>query len=160
MLPCVHRFSIWWHALQTCSWMFLKACCSVTQSCLSLCDPVDCSTPGYPVLHYLQELVQTHVHLVGDAIQPSHPLPSPSPPALNLFQHQGLFQWVGYSRQVAKALELQLQHQSFQWIFKNQSISIQLSSFRTDWFDLPAVLSIIVHSSSGKKPPNWSSWNS
>ena len=130
------------------------------QSCTTLWDFVDCSTPGYPVLHYLQELVQTHVHLVGDAIQPSHPLPSPSPPALNLFQHQGLFQWVGYSRQVAKALELQLQHQSFQWIFKNQSISIQLSSFRTDWFDLPAVLSIIVHSSSGKKPPNWSSWNS
>ena len=93
----------------------------------------------------------------GDAIQPSHPLSPPSPPALNLSQHQGLFQWVSSSHQVAKALELQLQHQSFQWIFKNQSVDIQLSSFRTDWFDRPAVLSIIVHSSSGKKPPNWSS---
>ena len=75
-------------------------CCSVAQSCLTLCDPVDCSTPGFPV-HQLPELAQTHVHWVGDAIQPSHPLSSPSPPALNLSQHRGLFQWVSSSHQVA-----------------------------------------------------------
>ena len=67
------------------------SCCSVAQSCLTLCNPMDCSTPGFPVLHLL-ELAQTHVHEVGDAIQPSDPLFSPSPPALNLSQHQGLFQ--------------------------------------------------------------------
>ena len=64
---------------------------SVTQSCPTLCDPMDCSTPGLPVHHQLLESTQTHVHEVGDAIQPSHPLSSPSPPALNLSQHQGLF---------------------------------------------------------------------
>ena len=70
---------------------FLASCdCSATQSCLTLCDPVDRSTPGLPVHHQLPELAQTHVHRVGDAIQPSHPLSSPSPPALNLSQHQGL----------------------------------------------------------------------
>ena len=84
-------------------------CCSVTNLCLTLFDPMDCSTPGFPVLHYLPEFAQTHVDWVHDAIQPSHPLSSPSPPALNLSQHQGLFQWVGSSRQVAKVLELQLQ---------------------------------------------------
>ena len=65
---------------------------SVTQSCPTLCDPMDCSTPGFPVLHYLPEFTQTHVRRVGNTIQPSHPLSSPSPPALNLSQHQGLFQ--------------------------------------------------------------------
>ena len=70
------------------------------------------STPGLPVLHHLPEFAQTHVHRVGDAIQPSHPLSSPSPPALNLSQHQGLFQRVGFSHQVVKILELQLQPQS------------------------------------------------
>ena len=91
---------------------------SVTQSYLTLCDPMDCSTPGFPVHPQLLELTQTHVHWVGDAIQPSHPLFSPSPPAFNLPQHQGLFQWVRSLHQVAKVLELQLQHQSFQWIFR------------------------------------------
>ena len=66
---------------------------SVAQLCLTLCDPMDCSMPGIPVLHQLLELAQTHVHWVGDALQPSHPLLSPSPPAFNLSQHQGLFQW-------------------------------------------------------------------
>ena len=75
---------------------------------------MDCSTPGFPVHHQFLELVQTHVHQVDDAIQPSHPLLPPSPPAFNLSQHQGLFQWVSSSHQVAKVLELQLQHQSFQ----------------------------------------------
>ena len=88
---------------------------SVTQSCLTLCDPMNHSTPGLPVHHQLPESTQTHVHCVGDAIQPSHPLSSPSPPALNLSQHQDLFKWVSSSHQVAKVLEFQLQHWSFQW---------------------------------------------
>ena len=91
-------------------------CCSVGQSCPTLCDPMDGSTPGFPVLHCLLELAQTHVHWVSDAIQPSHPLLPHSPPAHNLSQHRGFFQWVGSSHQVAKVLELQLQ--SFQWIFR------------------------------------------
>ena len=88
---------------------------SVTQSCPSLCDPMNHSMPGLPVHHQLPEFTQTHVHRVSDAIQPSHPLSSPSPPAPNPSQHQGLFQWVSSSHQVAKVLEFQLQHQSFQW---------------------------------------------
>ena len=87
---------------------------SVTQLCLTLCDPMDCSTPGLPVHHQLLELPQTHVHQVGDAIQPSHPLLSPSSPAFNLSQHQALFQCVSSSHQVAEVLGFQLQHQSFQ----------------------------------------------
>ena len=92
---------------------------SVAQSCLTLCDPMDCSMPGFPVHHQLPELTQTHVHHVGDAIQPSHPLSSPSPPTtFNPSQHQGLFQWLGFSHQMARVLEFQLQHPSFQWIFR------------------------------------------
>ena len=91
-----------------------KAFSLVTQLCPTLCDPMDCSTPGFPVHHQLPELTQTHVHCVGDAIQPSHPLSSPSPPAFNIYQHQGLFQGVSSSHQVAKVLEFQLQHQSVQ----------------------------------------------
>ena len=87
---------------------------SVTQLCPIPCDPMDCSMPGFPVHHQLKELTQTHVHLVSDAIQPSHPLSSPSPPALNLSKHQGLFKWVSSSHRMPKELELQLQHQSFQ----------------------------------------------
>ena len=90
---------------------------SVTPLCLTLCNRINCSTPGLPVHHQLPEFTQTHVHWVGDAIQPSHPLSSPAP-ALNLSQHQGLFKWVSSSHQVAKVLEFQLQHQSFQWIFR------------------------------------------
>ena len=91
---------------------------SVTQSCLTLCNPMDCSMPGLSAHHQLPEFTQTHVHLVGDAIQPSHPLSSPSPPAFSLSQHLGLFQWVSSLHQVAKVLTLQFQHQSFQWIFR------------------------------------------
>ena len=94
---------------------------SVAQSCSTLCDPVDCSTTGLPVHHQLPELTQTHVHWLSDAIQPSHPLSSPSPPAFNLSQHQGLFQWVSSLHQVAKVLEFQLQHQSFQWTPRTDS---------------------------------------
>ena len=97
---------------------------SVDQSCPTLCDPTDCSMPCFPAHHQLPELAQTHVHWVGDAIQPSHPLSSPSPPVFDLSQHQGLFQSVSSLYQVVKVLELQLQHQSFQWM------NIQ------DWFPL------------------------
>ena len=89
--------------------------CSVAQSCPTLSDPMNRSTPGLPVHHQLPEFTQTHVHRVGDAIQPSHPLSSPSPPSLNPSQHQSFFQWVNSSHEVAKVLEFQLQHQSFQW---------------------------------------------
>ena len=88
---------------------------SVAQSCPTLCDPMNSSTPGLPVHHQLPEFTQTHVHRDGDAIQPSHPLLSPSPPASNPSQHQGLFQWVNSSNEMAKGLEFQLQHLSFQW---------------------------------------------
>ena len=99
--------SLWWFSSVQFS--------SVTQSCLTLCDPMNSNMPGLPVHHQLPEFTQTHVHWVGDVIQPSHPLSSPSPPALNLSQHQGLFKWVSSLHQVAKVLEFQLQHQSFQW---------------------------------------------
>ena len=93
---------------------------------------MDCRTPGLPVHHQLPKSTQTYVHWVGDAIQPSHPLSSPSPPALNLSQRQGIFKWVSSSHQVAKVLEFQLQDQSFQW-------TSGLISFRMDWLDLLAV---------------------
>ena len=111
-------------------------CCSVARLCLTLCDPMDYSRPGFPVHLRLLELAQTHVHLVGGAIQPSHPL-SPSL-AFSLLQDQDLFQWVSSSYQVAKVLEFQHQHQSFQWIFRTDYLS-GLTSFRIDWFDLLAV---------------------
>ena len=90
----------------------------VAKSCPTLCNLMKCSTPGFPILQHLLEFTQTNVHWVGDAIQPSHPLSSSSPPTFNLSQHQGLFQGVSSSHQVTKVLELQLQHQSFQWIFR------------------------------------------
>ena len=105
--------------------MHFCCCCSVAQLCPTLCYPMDCSMPGFPVLHYLLELAETWVHWVSDAIQPSHPLSPPSLPAFNLSQHQRLFQWVSSSHQVAKVLELQLQHQSFQWIVR--------ADFLKDW---------------------------
>ena len=98
---------------------------SVTQLCPTLCDTMNHSMPGLSVHHQLPELAKTHVYWVGDAIQPSHPLLSPSPTALNLSQHQGLFQWVSSLHQVAKILEFQLQHQSFQWILR--------ADFLQDW---------------------------
>ena len=85
----------------------MEARCSVTKSDLTLCDPMDCRTPGFPVLHCLPEFAQTHVHWVGDGIQPSPLLPPPSPPGLNLSQNQGFFQRVGSSHQMAKVLEPQ-----------------------------------------------------
>ena len=90
------------------------------------------STPGLPVHHKLPDFTQTDAHWVSDAIQPSHPLSSPSPPAPNPSQHQSLFQWVNSSHEVAKVLEFQLQHQSFQW-------TPRTDLFRMDWLDLLAV---------------------
>ena len=87
---------------------------SVAQLCLTLYDPMACSTPGFPVHHQHTELTQTHVHRLGDAIQPFHPLLFPSSPTFNLSQHQGLFKCVSSSHQVDKVLKFQLQHQSFQ----------------------------------------------
>ena len=88
--------------------------CSVAQLCPTLCDPMNHSTPGLPVHHQLLEFTQTHIHRVSHAIQPSHPLLSPSPPPPNPSQHQSLFQWVNSSHEVAKVLEFQLQHHSLQ----------------------------------------------
>ena len=117
---------------------------SVTQSCLTLWDPMNCSTPGLPVHHQLPEFTQSHVHWVSDVIQPSHLL-SPSPPAFSLSQHQVPFKWVSSSHQVAKVLQFQLQHQSFQW-------TPRTDSFRMDWLDLLAVQgtlkSLLQHHSS------------
>ena len=93
-------------------------CCSVTLSYLTLWDPMDYSMPDFPVLHYLPELAQIHVHWVGDAIQPSHPLLPPSPFTFNFSQHQSLFQRASSLHQVAKVFEFQPQYQSFQWIFR------------------------------------------
>ena len=110
--------------------------CSVALSGLTLCDPMDCSMPGLSVLHHLQVFPQTHVHWVSDAIQPSHPLSPPSPPALlpSIFPsiRVFLFQWVHSLHQVAKVLEFQLQHQSFQWISR-------LIFFKIAWVDLLTV---------------------
>ena len=118
---------------------------SVAQLCPTLCYPMDCSMPGFLVHHQLLELTQTHIHGGGNAIQPSHPLSSPSPPAFNLSQYQGIFQWVSSSNQVAKVLELQLQHQSFQWIFKTDLLWFA-------WLDLLAdqgtLKSLLQHHSS------------
>ena len=105
---------------------------SVTQSCPTLCNPMDCSTPGFPVYHQLPELAQTHVHWVSDAVQPFHPLSSPFPPTFKLPQHQGLFQWVISLHQVAKVLE-------FQPSISPSNEYSGLISFRIHWLDLLAV---------------------
>ena len=102
---------------------------SVAQSCPTLCDSMDYSIPGFPIQHQLTELAQTHVHWVGDAIKPSHPLLSPFPPAFNLSQHQSLFKWVSSLQEVAKILESHLQHQSFQWIFRTDILWDRLVVF-------------------------------
>ena len=113
----------WWHRYLCLKRPdYFKSCLclllfSRVQSCPTLCDHMDCSTPGFPVLHCLTKYAQSLVHWVSDAIQPSHPMSSPSS-TFNLSKHHGLFQWVSSSDQVAKVLEFQLQYQSFQWIFR------------------------------------------
>ena len=127
----VFRMKAKWNVFKIYIYIYIYSF-SVTESCLTLCDPMNCSMLGFPVLHHLLEFAQTHIHWISDAIQPSHPLLPPSLLALNLSQHQCLFQWVGSLHQVAKVLELQPQHQSFQEYSG-------LISFRIDWFDLLAV---------------------
>ena len=108
-----------WLCRQRGTYAFWHQFSSVSQSCLTLCDPTDCSLPGFPVHHQLLELTQTRVHWICDAIQPSHPLSFSSPPTFNLSPHQPLFQWVSSLHQLVKVLEFQLQHhQSFHWIFR------------------------------------------
>ena len=104
---------------------FLSCCCSVAKSCLTFCDPMNSSTPGFPVLYCVPEFAWTLVLSISDAIQSLHPLLTPTCLAFDLSQEQGLFQWVGTWHQVAKALELHLQHKSFQWIFR--------ADFLWDW---------------------------
>ena len=118
---------------------------SVTQSFLTLCYTMYCSMPGFPVHHQLLELAQAHVHRDSDAIQPSHPLSSPSLPALNLSQHQGLFKWVSSSIRWPK-------HGSFSFNISPSSEYSGLISFRMDWFDVLAtqgtLKSLLQHHSS------------
>ena len=99
-------FPLLWLILQIIS--YCCCCCSVAKLCLTFCNPMKCSMPGFPVLHCLPKFAQTHVHGVGDAIQLFHPLLSPSPSTFNLYQHQSLFQWVSCSHQVSRVLEFQL----------------------------------------------------
>ena len=115
------------HFLLQC--MKVKSESGVTQSCPTLCDPMGCSTPGLPVHYQLLEFTQTHVHRVGDAIQPFHPLSSPSPPAFNLLQHQGLFQRVSSSHQVAK-------YWSFSFNISPSNEHSGQISFRMESFDI------------------------
>ena len=121
--------------------MCVCVCVCISQSVQSLsrvglCDPVDCSMPGIPVCHQPLEFTQTHVHWVGDAIQPSHPRSSSSPPTFNLSQHQGLFKWVSSLHQVAKVLE-------FHFNISPSNEYSGLISFTMDWFDLLAVQGIV-----------------
>ena len=151
LLLCTYNFSshiamiIFYIILLLTKYICYQSVFSVTQSCPTLCDPMDCSTSGLSVHHQLPEFTQTHVHWVGDAFQPSHPLSSPSSPTFNLSQHQGLFKGVSSSHQVAKGLEFQLQHQSFQWTFRTDF-------FMMDWLDLLAIQgtlkSLLQHHSS------------
>ena len=112
------------------TWISICCYCSVTKSCPTLYDPMDCSMPGFPVLHHHTEFVQTHVHWVSDVIQPSCPLSSPSLPAFNLSQHQGLFQWVG---------SVHPNYWNFSCSISPSNEHSELISFRFDWFDLLAV---------------------
>ena len=124
----------------------IQSVSSVAQLCLPVCDPINCSTPGLPVLHQLPEFTQTHVHWVGDAIQPSHPLSFPSSPAPNPSQHQGLFKLVNSLHEVAEVLEF------FSFSISPSNEHPGLISFRRDWLDFLAVQgtlkSLLQHHSS------------
>ena len=129
MLP--RKFHWIWFNTKCKSVLCCGHCYSVAKLCPTPCDPMDCSTSGFPILHHLLEFVQTHIHWVGDTIQPSHPLLSTSLLDLNLSQHQDLFQWVSSLHQIAKVVELQLQHQFSQWIL------------RVDFLRLTALISLL-----------------
>ena len=128
---------------------------SVAQSCPTLCDPMNCSRPGLPVHRQLPEFMQTHVHRVSDAIQPSHPLSSPSPPAPDHFQHQGLFQWVTLHMRWPK-------YWSFSFSISPSNEYLGLISFKIDWLDLLAVQgtlkSLLQHHSSKTSIFWYSEW--
>ena len=127
-----------------CPAALLQSVSPVAQSRPTLCDPMDCSMPGLPVHHQLPELAETHVHRVSDAIQPSHPLLSPSPPTFNLSQHQGLFQWVSSSHQGAKGLEFQLQ--PLQWTLQDWLVgSPCFSPVDASWQSTRLLSSIWLH---------------
>ena len=104
--------------------LLLCCCCSFAKSCLTFCEPMDCGTPGFPVLHYLPEFAQ--IHWVSDPIQPSHPMPPSSPPALNLSQQRGLIHWAGSSNQVTK-------YWSFNFSISHSNENLELISFRINW---------------------------
>ena len=129
----------------------------VAQSCPTLCDPMDCSTPGFLVHHQLPEPAQTHVHHVGNAIQPSHPLSSPSPSAFSLSQHQGLFQRVSSWYQVAKVLELQLQHQPFH-LQQCYSTFLPVSLQRHQWRCKDVLLCFLNDAQNKRKRLKEASW--
>ena len=122
------------------SFLNFSSVSSVTKSCPTLCDRMECRTLGLPIHLQLLEFTQTFIHCLGDAIQPSHPLSFPSPPAFNLSQHQGLSQGVSSSDQVAKVLELQLQHQSFQCIFRTDVLQDGLVGSPADQGTLKSLL--------------------
>ena len=138
-MPSIHEQSL--HSPAS---LAARCCCSVTQSCLTLCDPMDCSTPSFPVLHHLPEFAQTHIHWVGDAIQPSHSLLSSSL-AFSLSQHQGLFNESALCIKGAK-------YWSFSFSIGPSNEYSGLISFRIEWFDLLAVQgtlkSLLQHHSS------------
>ena len=142
---------IWWESLFSCQFMFSCQFSSVAPSCLTLCDPMDCSTPGFPVRHQLLELAQTHVHHVGNAIHPSHPLSSPSPPAFKLSHSTRVF---------SNELVLHTRwpkYWSFSFSISPSSEYSGLNSFRIDWFDLLVVqgaLKILIQHHSSKASKN------
>ena len=117
----------------------------MAQSCLTLCDPMDRSTPSFPVHHQLPEFVQTHIYWVSNVIQSSHHLLSPSPPAFNLSQNQGLSQWVSSLHQLAK-------YQRFSFNISPSNDYSELISFRMDWFDLLAIQGTLKHHNSSPTP--------
>ena len=119
---CTHFKHCWYYRVNSVKFLLL-CCCSVAQSCLSLCSSMDCSTSGFPALCNHPEFAQTPVCWLSEAIQPRHPLSSPSPPAFNLCQHQDLFQWVNSSHQVTNVLGLQ--RQSSQWLLRVDFLTVQ-----------------------------------
>ena len=143
----IKRIDVICRNMDGCSFQFS----SVTQPHPAFCDPKDCITPDFPVHHQLPGPAQIHVHWICDAIQQSHPLPSPYSLAFTLSQHQGLCIWVSSSHWVAKVLELQPQHQSFQW-------HSGLISFRMDWFDaVQGTLNSLLQHHSSKASIFWCS---
>ena len=129
--------------------------CSVAQSCLTLCDPMDCSTPGLLVPHHLLEFAQVHVRCIGNAIHPSHPLTLSFPSALNLSQHQGLFQWVGCSHKVTKIPVFHLQHPPFQWVFRVDFLTDLISLLSKGLSGVFCSTTVWRHQSFGFLPSLW-----